>query len=73
MSVEIENDSRQIIKRLDKIKKKILSKDHTMVLPNFSENNKHDSEQFVDRNNTNNHIKDISYSKGDYILNISST
>lgn len=48
MSVEIENNSHQVIKRLIKIKNSILSMKPSMELPNLSEYDKLSDHEYAD-------------------------
>lgn len=71
MSVEIENNSRQVLERLTRIKNSIVALNPSVEFPNFSVNNTiDDAAKYVDENLTNrdgpNHIL---YSKSNIYKN----
>jgi len=63
MSVEIENNSRQVLKRLSKIKNSIMALNPLVEIPNLPANNKLDAEKYDGKSRTNHHPSNILLSK----------
>ncbi|XP_022168201.1 MATH and LRR domain-containing protein PFE0570w-like isoform X2 [Myzus persicae] len=60
MSVDIENNSRQVLKRLSKIKNSIMALNPMVEIPNLPVNNKlDDAAKYVDESHTNHHPSNI--------------
>jgi len=69
MSVEIENSSRQVLKRLTKIKNTIVALNPLVEFPNLSADNKlDDTATHVHENLTNHHPNNILISKGKMLI-----
>lgn len=69
MSVEIENNSRQVLNRLTKIKNSIVALNPLVEFPNLPTDNKlDDAAKYVDENLTNHHPSNILSSKSKILM-----
>jgi len=69
MSVEIENNSRQVLNRLTKIKNTIVALNPLVEFPNLLTDNKlNDIPKYVDGNLINNHPRNILSSKSKILI-----
>jgi len=69
MSVDIENESRQVLKRLSKIKNTMVALNPLVKFPSLSEDNKlDDTASYVDETFTSHHLNNILFSKSKMLI-----